>query len=161
MLMFVSGLKLLDTHSSTSSVVAGIGDGINGSEGGPRPRATLKDCWAAQQQRGRWLEEANLEGQWQPHNLLPFLHPCNRSQAQRQPYSWAPMVWGGARLQRNSGVSLQVEALGAAVVVAPPKAGPLSTGNPLLHARFLCDPSCTRAGQTDRRASCSRTLARP
>ena len=36
-LMFVSGVKLLDTHSSTSFVEAGIGVGINGSEGGASP----------------------------------------------------------------------------------------------------------------------------
>ena len=63
MLMFVSGLKLLDTHSSTSFVFAGTGAGINGSGGeGPRALGTQKNCWAAQQQRGRWLEEANFGG---------------------------------------------------------------------------------------------------
>ena len=124
MLMFVSGLKQLDIHSSTSSVVAGIGARITGSEGGPRPLGTLKKCWAAEEQPGHRLEQANLAGQWQHHNLQPFLHPCNRSQARAQPHLWPPLEEVEARSKQISWAPLEQVVEGVALVVGPPQAAP-------------------------------------
>ena len=82
MLTFVSGWKCVEIQCSTISVVAGIGDGMNGSlerASPPWSSEALPDCRRA---RGRSASATNLVGQWQLHNWLTFLRLCDRSQAQ-------------------------------------------------------------------------------
>ena len=46
-----------------------------------RPQKPLKNCWASEAPQGALLHLAHWVGQWQHHNLHPFPHPCNQSQA--------------------------------------------------------------------------------
>ena len=124
MLMFVSFLKCEVTQSSTSSVVAGIGTGIDGSAGevaaSVNPEELLGCPWAGGQQ----VEEANLAWGLQLHSLLPFLLPCNRIQARTLPYSWALLSPWKAPPQSNSVMELE----GAVVGVCPELGSPPNHG---------------------------------
>ena len=93
-----------------------------------RPQKPLKNCWASEAPQGALLHLAHWVGQWQHHNLHPFPHPCNQSQARTLHPSRAleaPVVEGFFWLVAGS---LEL----------------LWCGNPPLHARF-CHTACMRA----------------
>lgn len=63
----------------------------------------LKSCWAAEGQQGDRQVQPRLVGQWQHHNLRPFLRLCDRSQARTPttPGAALELEWRKVRAQQQ------------------------------------------------------------